>query len=70
MSSPGPKVVCDEHIDTRATARGDDPSLLRRSGRNIRSTVTWRSTAADAKKRIGRERRLRRLLLIHYAGRL
>ena len=27
--------------------------LLRRSGRNIRSTVTWRTTAADAKKRIG-----------------
>ena len=35
------------------TARGDDPSLLRRSGRNIRSMVTWDATAADAKKRIG-----------------
>ena len=43
---------CRGHHRVSSALCGDDPSLLRRSGRNIRSTVTWRSTAADT----GRER--------------
>ena len=38
---------CRGHHRVSSALCGDDPSLLRRSGRNIRSTVTWRSTAAD-----------------------